>query len=888
MRYYQNVNRPLEEYIAPVDLQTIGNAYNTLEQGHLKALELRNQLEVAVANLDMDSSEDAFKAQLVSDIGKAIDDNAVNGNMYYSIGEIIKQQGNIAKNPAITGRLQANAARKQFMQQVDAMDVDDDIKAMAKELSPYYYEDKTDKNGNIIGGTTWAPGYTPVKQIDIASKVGDWIKLASPDKYGGTSVTFMDINGNVSSNYTPGSEAYVFSETTGKTEKLSADKLMAAINFGLQNTPGAMASIQQDMRVGLWKASKVPVDSAESLQYAIGISNGALDNNGQIKSVQQYLMDRISPAIYAKQYSNTIYTTKYHNDAVKAMKEAREQREAAANIGNYEFAIASGYSDIPYQNGPKFIAEDDSASEAASAITYLNGTIANRLRDIGVPESELQGVLFNDTNKIERLVRQYNPSQADRIMAGINKNIAENGANIKYYNQLHNGNYTDKELEALDYKAAIDGMYDPNSTDYDKSNRYVRRYNDLINSIWGENESIVYANKSARIDQIIKNYGGEDKLTDAGFRVINLNDGKRGIVIPKIVASRIGELESAIGEATSNIFRSKGNLGTVDEKGNFTKLSPRQRTGTSNMPATPFGQASPQIAPTIHYIANKFDGIYKDATINNKTTANIQYEVPSQVSPVSSPYKYYLNQLVLNSTDSKTQTIAKNKIGVLDDLLETELNNIDFENTNFSFRDENGKIIKPSAKQKKEWQAKLAEQKRNGVKWTAEDASIITNDWDGTSHTYVTFNTDDGPIRIILDQGRYSQEFDKLNGSLSRQTAAELYRSSYNNKPIQVGFDNDSNYFIEYAGKYGINGKDNLYNFVVNNETVKQGLTADEAQKYLEAYYQLRQQSFLVANARDEDKADYAKVVIPQLIERFSPIYGEENANRIVHSVIGL
>jgi len=247
MRYYQNVNRPLEEYVAPVDLQTIGNAYNTLEQGHLKALELRNQLEVAVANLDMDSSEDAFKAQLVSDIGKAIDDNAVNGNMYYSIGEIIKQQGNIAKNPAITGRLQANAARKQFIQQVDAMDVDDDIKAMAKELSPYYYEDKIDKNGNIIGGTTWAPGYTPVKQIDIASKVGDWIKLASSDKYGGTSVTFMDVDGNVSSNYTPGSEAYVFSETTGKTEKLSAEKLMAAINFGLQNTPGAMASIQQDI-----------------------------------------------------------------------------------------------------------------------------------------------------------------------------------------------------------------------------------------------------------------------------------------------------------------------------------------------------------------------------------------------------------------------------------------------------------------------------------------------------------------------------------------------------------------------------------------------------------------------------------------------------------------
>ena len=80
MRYYQNVNRPLEEYIAPVDLQTIGNAYNTLEQGHIKALELESELGKTIAELPLNESEEAFRQELFNGINSVVDANSVKGN----------------------------------------------------------------------------------------------------------------------------------------------------------------------------------------------------------------------------------------------------------------------------------------------------------------------------------------------------------------------------------------------------------------------------------------------------------------------------------------------------------------------------------------------------------------------------------------------------------------------------------------------------------------------------------------------------------------------------------------------------------------------------------------------------------------------------------------
>ena len=454
MIYYKNIQIAPKQYVAPVDLQVLGNAYSTLEQGHLKALEAKGQLETAIAQLDMDSSEDEFKAKLASDISTQIDNNAINGNLYYSIGEIIRQQGNVAKNPAVIGRVQANATRKEFLEQVKGMDIDEDIKAMTMELNPYHYEDKYDKEGNIIGGSEWTPNYTPVKQIDITSKLKDWISFASPDKGRVADIQFIDSNGNITREYTPGTNVRVFNEGTAEWETLSPEKLASAINFGLQNSPGAMASLRQDMMVGLWKANKIQGDDENTLNAKIEASNGALDEHGQVKSLGQYIMDRISPVIYAKAYDNQFVTPKFHNDALKYL----EENSLLKN--NY---LSETFSDIPTIAGPNTIVSDDSVAKNSLALNQLNENIAASLRDVGIPEENIRGVLWNNIDNIEQMLKDNNVPNAENILNDIRRQINLNGAQIEYYNQLHSGDYTAKELSGLDFVSALEGGINPNN-----------------------------------------------------------------------------------------------------------------------------------------------------------------------------------------------------------------------------------------------------------------------------------------------------------------------------------------------------------------------------------------------------------------------------------------
>ena len=55
-------------YIPSVDLTTLGNTFNTLEEGHKKAIQTASELENTIAKLEMDESESDFKEGLIADI----------------------------------------------------------------------------------------------------------------------------------------------------------------------------------------------------------------------------------------------------------------------------------------------------------------------------------------------------------------------------------------------------------------------------------------------------------------------------------------------------------------------------------------------------------------------------------------------------------------------------------------------------------------------------------------------------------------------------------------------------------------------------------------------------------------------------------------------------
>lgn len=877
MKFYQNVKRDL---VPPVDLQVLGNTYNTLQQGHIKALELKTQLETAVSQLDMDESEDEYKAQLVDGITQAVDNNSIGGNLYYSLPEIIKQQGNIAKNPGVLGRVRANAARKAFIQNVKGMDVDDDIKAMAIEMSPYYYEDKLDSKGNVVGGSEWAPGYTPVKQIDFNKLITDAIKIAHPDKGSGTGAIFMDSDGNRYSQYVDGTDAYVWSETEMKYERLSPDKLQAAILNAIQNTPGAMASLNQDRMVGVWKANKIQGNDEESINAKIAASNGALDENGVIKSFNRYISDRINPSIYAAQYDNRFVTTKYHNDAIKAAAEKRSTQQALANLA----LGGNAFGELPSQAGPIAIVKDSSASDAALSVSQLNQNIKKRLRDAGVEEKNLGGILYNDINKISELLNTTNNPNSETILKEIQREIQLKGDDIEFYNQLQDSNMSKKAQEALMFQSALDGGVDPNELNQSKDNRYINSYNDLINTYVGDSDGLVYQFNEKRINDIINKYGGEQKLINAGYQIRTESDGKKSIIIPKEIIHSSGDLFDIIKASEQNIFKRVGNFGTIN--GDEISLNNNQ------MSITP--QGGKQIK-SFRQFYTQFNGIQRRAARQTSKSTNInqEIEVPTQVSPTSSPAMYALTLLRDSAPDKKTRDYYNSLITDKKQLLENEINGLDFRTGNYTIIDENGRTKELNDKDKRSYQAKWDSMKASGYKFSADNALLYTNPWTGESYTYLSVPLDnDKSVRVVFDKGRWSEEFNNLNKSLERQIDAELYRSSRNGKPILVGFDGNTNIFLKYINT-DINGE-RYYNLTFGDNIVREDLNAEEARNYRLMYKTLLNlgNGFRTLDVTKPSgvpnmtNGQYIEAYIEQLAKNYEPFYGSQSEN-IVRSILG-
>ena len=154
-------------YIPSVDLTTLGNTFNTLEQGHKEAVKAASDLEITVANLPMNEDEDGFKQQLVNEIKNTIDENTIYGNSYGALDDLIIKIGNIKSDGRVIGRLRNQAAKKEYDAKVDAMPITEGMKQMYKEQNPYHYEDGEidERTGRYLPGELWKPTTNPVATV---------------------------------------------------------------------------------------------------------------------------------------------------------------------------------------------------------------------------------------------------------------------------------------------------------------------------------------------------------------------------------------------------------------------------------------------------------------------------------------------------------------------------------------------------------------------------------------------------------------------------------------------------------------------------------------------------------------------------------------------------
>ena len=499
----QEFNPVFRPVINPIDLDKLGQAYDTLEQGHLKAIDTASAVEAELAKLDLNEAEDEWRQQQVNKIRSAVTNNSTYGNAYGALDDVIRENGSIMSNPGMIGRLRAQQDYKKYIDNLEKRtDIPEDYKAYFKEQNTYNYKDITDSKGNIIGGSKWNPAVQEVSTVPMTQLLDKALQWAAKEYGGGSQTRWLDAQGKVTNDITKSVTGEIYSSATNKWERLSKDKLAAAVAAVIENTPGAKASLDQDYKIAKWKYDKS------------GGNNPDITNkDGILLTPEEYLNKRIDPFYKAATYYNQTSSTTY-GEAWKAQLALARQQAAAGSGGASNRA---GYSDILTTTTNPIRIDNFVPSTAQAEISTNKQSIADLLKASNPNlDFNLDGKTSND---IKQLIKDNIKDPMEQYRALGNLEIIDDAQD--YLNGLKEGQEPDT-AEAFDAYNAIISM-----SDLPKDNKYAKQYSKAVNNIFGSSQAIrQYFTSDDSFDGFIASIGGENKAKSLGI-TFGTKNGKR-------------------------------------------------------------------------------------------------------------------------------------------------------------------------------------------------------------------------------------------------------------------------------------------------------------------------------------------------------------------------
>ena len=412
MKTFQNIETP---FVAPVDLQTLNNAYSNLQQRHDETIKATSELKAAVANLDLNEAEDGFKNQLVSDIQRTIDENTRHGNLASAYDNIIKLQGDIASNPALLSKLRAQQDYKQFITELDARtDLPEHYKEYYKKINPYK-EGVYGDTGVWLKGTKWEPTKRAALNVDKTIIMDAALKYVTPNKGSYSVTTWMDANGNLSKNYVEGAKMVRYNTQTYQYETLTEQEIRDALTSVIRANPQYMDSLKQDYDIAV-------NDFEDGNEAMFNVNNGT----GKPISFETFVDNVFSPMVKAKAYNYTTLSKEDYND--KAYKELE-----AIGLSNpiMQITDSTGYS-MPGEN-TKYI--DNSYVLSTLNVSKGNNDIKQALKGIdGVDDEFINSTDLSNPQAFEQALDSLNV--APEIKSSIKNNY--NTIRAQYAEDLHN------------------------------------------------------------------------------------------------------------------------------------------------------------------------------------------------------------------------------------------------------------------------------------------------------------------------------------------------------------------------------------------------------------------------------------------------------------------
>lgn len=565
------INYIQRQQVNPIEVGAFDKAATILQQGHKEAVKAASDLELAIAKLDLNEKEDAFRAAKLNQIKDTIRANTIYGNSYGSLSKIIESQGSILGGADMIGRLKAQAEYKQYQDTLDKrQDISQDVKDRFKEMNPYYYADKIDKKtGEIIGGTKWSPNSTPVEGVDMSKVASMALQLAASEKGGSNKTTWLDADGNPTSDYRKSVTGAVFNVTTQTWEQLSEEKIQQGIRAALGLVKGAKASAKQDYETAVWKYNK----NKKADKNYVGDSD-IIDEDGHIRSFDQYMDHMFMPMIKAASYRNVTVNSDYKDGYEKQLayyKAAAQAQQAAA-------AAAAGYG----ANGDLGSKADPNAGDQGTIDVESNPYPEIVTREASTNQYLLSTIKkaaagkigwLKDVDSYFDIMNHYGGAGPGTSMNKLMQELHKAGVSINKdtYNTLQNNAsayYTYNQQKRLmnaglneDDKKKLSSGISLNTNHFKKGhNSSEDGVVDLINKLKTNSDKAVITIRpeaAKALNNIRPNY-----FQDSGFQAVRQTDGSYTVTVNKnqyeSFARVMGDIERADSEAHTGFFRTIG------------------------------------------------------------------------------------------------------------------------------------------------------------------------------------------------------------------------------------------------------------------------------------------------------------------------------------------
>lgn len=565
------INYIQRQQVNPIEVGAFDKAATTLQQGHKEAVKAASDLELAIAKLDLNEKEDAFRAAKLNQIKDTIRANTIYGNSYGALSKIIESQGSILGGADMIGRLKAQAEYKQYQDTLDKrQDISQDVKDRFKEMNPYYYADKIDKKtGEIIGGIKWSPNSTPVEGVDMSKVASMALQLAASEKGGSNKTTWLDADGNPTTDYRKSVTGAVFNVTTQTWEQLSEEKIQQGIRAALGLVKGAKASAKQDYETAVWKYNK----NKKADKNYVGDSD-IIDEDGHIRSFDQYMDHMFMPMIKAASYRNVTVNSDYKDGYEKQLayyKAAAQAQQAAAaaaagygvngDLGSKADPNAGDQGTIDVESNPY----PEIVTREASTNQYLLSTIKKAAAGkIG---------WLKDVDSYFDIMNHYGGAGPGTSMNKLMQELHKAGVSINKdtYNTLQNNAsayYTYNQQKRLmnaglneDDKKKLSSGISLNTNHFKKGhNSSEDDVVDLINKLKTNSDKAVITIRpeaATALNNIRPNY-----FQDSGFQAVRQTDGSYTVTVNKnqyeSFARVMGDIERADSSAHTGFFRTIG------------------------------------------------------------------------------------------------------------------------------------------------------------------------------------------------------------------------------------------------------------------------------------------------------------------------------------------